>query len=426
MVLRFLGREAAPLCIVLLVLTIELSYVAHSSWLSFFLYNGDSLTLPLFRESIARHEQLVPALSTQLLIFPEAVIYVFCSAVTTSIRSSLVLNAYVNLILIYAGVRGVAALVVKNSGRRALAAAVYGGSLIGLMLLERQTATHNLQFATLNLLTTYYYGVILGGLVVLAATLGQVSPDTLGRRRVGWTCLSIGMSTLTYFSDPLFLLWVTVPIALSVMLLAALRRIRLRQAAVVVGGQAVSLIVGSMLRMPFKNDIGSSATSYVDFSHLPIALKAFGATVGRMWELPSERIELIAVVAALALALFQFIDLCRRPGYRNETRSATTLLVVTFSLCAPLTDVLGVLISGNCASRYFIPVFVFSLLSLIPVVERLPKVNWHRVPRATGALTALSGTRNRWGYRASPRTTPQFQPVRRHRVASTVRLAESR
>jgi len=392
------------------MLTLELSYIAHSSWLTFFLYDGDALTLPLFRESIARHEQLVPALSTQLLVFPEGGIYAFCSALTTSIRSSLVLNAYVNILLLYAAVRALAPAVVRQAGRRGPAAAVFCTSLIGLMLLERQTPGHNLQFATLNLLTTYYFGVILGGLIVLVATLGHLRAGTMSTRRpVGWVALAVAISTLTYFSDPLFLLWVTVPLSLSVLVLAILRRIPWQKAAVIFGGQVCSLIFGTALRRPFKDDVGSSASSYVDFGRLGAALRTFGGMVGRMWTLPSERIELIVLGIVLAVALYQFVDLWRRPEGSCGGQPGAAFLVVTFSLIAPFTDLLGVLASGNSTSRYFIPVFVFSLLALIPLLGRVPDLRWHGVPSFTGA--AVAGVALLGIVTIAPRLEPLLSPA---------------
>ena len=212
----------------LLLLTIELVHVADSSWMSLFLYNGDSLTLPLFREAIAQHQPWIPIVSTQLLIFPEGVIYAVCSAVTSSIRASLVLNAYANLLLIYAATRLLASGVVARPSRRGCATAAVCSCLIGLMLLEVQIDGANLQFATLLLLTTYYYGLVLGGIVVLGTTVRWIDAGPARRGAWRWVAVVTAVSTLTYFSDPPFLLWVTTPLVLTALGLGLLRRLSLQ------------------------------------------------------------------------------------------------------------------------------------------------------------------------------------------------------
>jgi hypothetical protein len=386
------AREAIPLCIVLLLLTIELRHIAHSSWLSVFLYNGDSLTLPVLREALARHEPFVPILSTQLLIFPEGMIYALCSAITTSIRASLVLNAYVNIVLLYAAARGLATVVVPQAARRRTAAAAFCVILMGLMLLESGTDSPNQQFVTLCLLTTFYYGVILCGMVVLVATVRQVghgSSPTSGRS--GWTYLAIGISTLAYFSNPLFLLQVTAPLILTVLLLALLRRIHPRQAGVVIGCQAVSLAAGTALREPFKGYIGASATSYLKFGELSAALGIFRQMMKEAWSLPSDRIEVIVVGAILIVGALQFVDLLREQKFSDRDQPGNALLVVTFSIIAPVIDLLGVLASGNSTSRYFVPVFVFSLLSLIPLAAQGPGLSsWRRVRTSTSVVATAT------------------------------------
>ncbi len=115
----------APISIVILLVTLELRHIAHTNWLTFFLYTGDALTLPLFRESLAQHQVWEPVVSSQLLLFPEAVLYALCSVVTSSVRASLVANAYLNVLLLYAGARFITPLVVPSAARRGAAAAVF-------------------------------------------------------------------------------------------------------------------------------------------------------------------------------------------------------------------------------------------------------------------------------------------------------------
>ncbi len=364
--------ELAPLCVILLVVTIELHHIAHTSWLGLFLYSGDSLTLPLFRESLAQHQTWSPLVSTQLLIFPEGVIYALCSAITSSVRSSLVANAYANMLLVYAGVRMITPAIVARPGRRGAATALFCLCLVGFMLLEVQVQGANLQFATLNLLTTYYFGLVLGGLVVIGATVRQLRPGTRRIDHWGWALLVVAISTLTYGSDPLFLLWVTTPIVVTVIVVGLLRRARFREISVVIGCQVVSIAAGTALRRPFENAIGTSASSYVHLGELRSAIDSFTSMVSEMWSHPSERVELVVLGLILAIVVAQFVQLCRHPLRSPDMATRDLFVVVTFALVSPVVVIVGTLISGNSTSRYFIPVFVFPLLGLLPLVNYLP------------------------------------------------------
>ena len=382
--------------VTILLVTLELQHVASTNWLGFFLYTSDGLTLPLLRESLAQHQLWQPIMSTQLLVFPEAALYAVCAAVTTSIRASLVMNAYLNVLLLYGAARMLAAAVVPRVGRRGLASCVFTGCLVLFMLLEVQPSGGQLQFATLTLLTTYYYGLLLGGVVLVGCTVRQLRPSAQRFGNRPWALLAVVTSTLTYASDPLFALWVTTPIVLTIGLLVALRRVTTRSAAAVLGCQVASLAAGSVLRIPFAHVIGSSASSYVKFNQIGRALTQFGAMVTGAWSYPSERLEFVVLLGVVAVAAIQFAQLLRWPADNVTESVSTALFVVTFALVAPLVDIFGVLASGNSTNRYFIPAVVFPLLALISVVGRFRRpskvaVADYRTGLAVGGV-ALVGT----------------------------------
>ncbi len=268
---RLAAQEILPLTLVLLVLTMELVHVAHSSWLSLFLYNGDSLTLPLFREAIAQHQPWLPIVSTQLLIFPEGVIYAVCSAVTSSIRASLVLNAYANLLLIYAATRLLASGVVA----RPYASRVCDGC--GVRQPDRADAARGPDCRSQPPIR---HAASSHDLLLRARPRRHRRPRRDGRQiHAGdaspqawrWVAIAAAVSTLTYFSNPLFLLWVSTPLVVTALGLGLLHRLPLRQVAMIAGCQATSLLAGTLLRRPFASAIGSSASSYVKFGRLGAA-----------------------------------------------------------------------------------------------------------------------------------------------------------
>jgi hypothetical protein len=160
----------------------------------------------------------------------------------------------------------------------------------------------------------------------------------------------------------------------TVLLLVVLRRAPIRGVVLVIGCQVVSLALGTALRRPFAHIIGSSASSYIKWNEIGAALSSFGVMVHAMWSHPSERIELAVIVALTAIAVTQFVLLMQRPRHSTDAPSGAALVVVTFAVLAPVIDVVGVLTSGNSTNRYFLPVVMFPLLALVPLVDHVPSM----------------------------------------------------
>jgi hypothetical protein len=51
--------EMLPVVVVIFASFIELAHIAQTSWLKAYLYNGDSLTLPLIRQSLAHKDSIL-------------------------------------------------------------------------------------------------------------------------------------------------------------------------------------------------------------------------------------------------------------------------------------------------------------------------------------------------------------------------------
>ena len=210
-------------------LTVEVRFLAHSSWRPVVLYDGDSLTFPLLWAALAHGEPLHPVMSTQLLFFPEGVIYALARVATTSIRASLVAVAYLNIILFYLGLRALAAVVVDGpAARRRLAAVVPTLLLIAEMLLERVMGVNHTTIATPFLFDSWYAGVILVGIGALAFAAYQIrGAATLSwRRQLTAAVLATGVLTATTISDPLFLVQIILPFLLVAAVLGILGRLR--------------------------------------------------------------------------------------------------------------------------------------------------------------------------------------------------------
>src|SRR5688500_16305644 len=91
-----------PILPVTLLAVAGLIHIGISSeWRDIYLYSGDSTTLAAFIKSIQSGETLNWIFSSQIFLFPEAILYGISFLLTQSIHGSLVLNAIINVLLAY-------------------------------------------------------------------------------------------------------------------------------------------------------------------------------------------------------------------------------------------------------------------------------------------------------------------------------------
>ncbi|WKK71832.1 hypothetical protein Q0F99_01225 [Rathayibacter oskolensis] len=197
-----LARESAGLLLVLAATLLVLWRLSSTPWWTYLLSEGDSLALPLLVQSVQRGEPMQWVMTSQLLLFPELPLYLVSLALAGGgSAASLVVSAFVNVAVLYLALRWLAASVLagQRPARRVAAAVVATGLVLVLVATEGRGMINNGAFASGILFTTYYSGVVLAGLVVLAllaqATAGfdparTPRPRTLvlssrGRRRVG-------------------------------------------------------------------------------------------------------------------------------------------------------------------------------------------------------------------------------------------------
>src|SRR5579884_2939546 len=170
----FWCKELGIAVLVLLATTLEIRHINRTDWHDVFLYNGDSLTFPMLRESLLRHEHFQWIFSSQLLIFPEAPIY-FVSSLLGSIRSSLIINAYINVLLLYLLFRWLAQTLGVSIMRQRIVSACSVLVFLLIALTEQRAVLssnyNGLGIATFYLFNTYYYGIILISLSVLLLSL---------------------------------------------------------------------------------------------------------------------------------------------------------------------------------------------------------------------------------------------------------------
>lgn len=364
-----MGRFATG-AVFLLLACMAMVHLALTPWAQLFLYNGDSITLALLVRSVLSGEPFHWVLSSQLFIFPEGPIYFVSQLIVGNPKYALFLNAFLNLVVLFFGYRTVGRVFLEpgKANRFAL-----GGLLlvVFLMLCETRLAVNQGSIATLILFNTYYCGVIFTALFLLAL-YGKVA-IALERDTRTWVfgAVAIVLTALTYLSDPLIFLQFSAPFIAVVLVLWILGRLGGFLALFFTATQFVGVLSGGVLRGLFKKYIGASVDSYLHFDRLNLALNDLWMSVQTVRISRLSVIEylviflVLASVAVLALYLLNY----RRARFFAGSRKVTgfLLLVLLFTVVAPIVIAVGVLATGSFYTRYLLPVIFFTPLGFLPI-----------------------------------------------------------
>lgn len=378
------GRlEAVGLAV---ALTMALAAVAHlavtdRAWVLF--SDADSVLPALIHASIAAGERQDWALSS-VLFAPEYALYWLLALLGLGVRGTLAANGVVNLVLLYGALRALAALARPAAGRGAqVAGALLGAAVFdGLTLLDSSAAWDSLELPSLLATTTYYSATVLATVV----TVGLVA--ALLARRQHRVPLEIGLLALTAVStwtNPLFLAWAVLPLALVAALLTAVRSVPLHIAARPLGVLAAGVVVGLAARAPFAALLARDPAAY---AHPAAALPALGYTLRLLVERCATGAGIASLLTALALQSAAAVLAVRRA---RAGRTATAA-VAAFGVVAPVAAVLGTIVLGAPASRYLQPVFFAPVLvlPLLTLPSRLPRPLDGRAARVTATAACAA------------------------------------
>jgi hypothetical protein len=384
------GGEALLVLVVALAFTVELHHLADSDWGRVLLYNSDSLTFPLLWKSLAAGQAFRPVLSSQLLAFPEGLLYVVAQVVAGSYRGAIVLDTYLMMLTCYAGLRAVAAAVVPGSVARRRAAAVTASlALIVTMLLERAPHINTTSVITPLVFSTYYGGVIIIGLFAIAWTARELRRPTV--HPVSLVVVTVVVAATT-ISDPLYVIQVGVPFVVVLGAAVLLGLTPLRRAAWLVAPQAAGVALYEATRPLLRALIGSGTGRYVRFSRMGLARHRVDAELHAVLlnRGTAAKAEVALVVVAWVLGVATAVALTRRARREADTWTAAAAVVALFAVVASLLTAPLVVLTGNYYSRYFLPVVAYPFLAVLPAFAlRWPAPRLHAVP-ASGARAVLS------------------------------------
>lgn len=378
-----LAVEVWPLLIVIGLVALALRQMAAGDWKDVLLYNGDSIVLPLLSQSFERGEPFHWTFSTQTFLFPEYPLFWLCTLVAGSFRAALILNAVVNVLLLYTLLRLIVRYIAPARRGRQIAFTTLAMVVFLTCVLSEPAA--NLippgivdygSIATLFLLTTYYYGVILVGLATILVLLWFTNGMTYrlwGRRRLAlYAGALIVPGTLTMYSNPLYLLQVVLPLGATLLLLMLAGRMPPRWFIAALAPLVVTTSLGGALRILFSQYLSSDFRNYVGpsqaiqaFERLLITLSHWLATPTGIGKMVLLLVPIVGLVAYSVALVWRVVRLRRRglpPLVRIDTIDA---LLVLFVSTSAVSLVLGHIVTGQLLTRYLVPLFIFPLLGVL-------------------------------------------------------------
>jgi hypothetical protein len=353
---------------------IALARISMTHWAPLLFENADSIVLPLLEKSLREGAPAEFVMSSQLFLFPEVPIYLLATLFTDSPRMALALNAILNVVLMYGSFRIIAGLLAHRARHRFLEitiALVATTVFIVIVLLEPGANVNLSGLATPLLTSTYYYGVILSGLIVVALTLwvsGSFGHHSWRARRTYIYAAAITVvSGLTTMSNPLFIMQAFAPLAAAALVLLIANLLTWRQFFVIVGWNLFGVVVGFFSRLAVPDLLPGSLAKYVVIDQIPTSIHLLGASVREMLasEAGTLRLIILLSVQVLTLALFAWSIWAKaRPALAARITTAN-FFVISFASISSISLLIGMVATGSITTRYLEPLTVFPLLTIL-------------------------------------------------------------
>jgi len=344
--------------------------------------DADSLVVVLVQRSLAVGQPQDWAMSP-VLFLPEIGLYLALSLLGLTTRETLVLNAVVNLVALYAAIRLVAGSR-KNHGRPVLTALAAFTTFCGLALLDGGPGRSGFQLASLVTTTTYYAATVIAGVVAIG--LVRRAFDRPARvRRHAWPLGAV--VTVSTLSNPLFAAWVTVPALVALGIVVLLKAGAARTTTALAAALLTGTALGYLARTPLARFVVADPDNYLRPNRWAASLEYYAgqlATTPRsLTGALSLEITVACFVVCAAVALVAL--------HRGLTGAAVVGLV---GVVSPLATLVGAAAMGTEADRYLQPWVFLPVLAIVVADDFLWPPPWQRDIRF-GTVTAglfLMGT----------------------------------
>jgi len=400
-ILRQASAELAALLVPVAASFIELAHIATTGWRAVYLYAGDSLTLPIIRQSLDRKEAIQWVFSSQLNLFPEGILYAIASIFTRSISTSLAINSVINIALFYIVIRLIMSVSTTITRmRQRLYSIACTLIVIGYMLLETYGSRINQTQATYFLFNTYYDGLVIIGLFVLYILLRQIrSRQSLwSKTNIALTLFALLLPALTIASDPLYAMQFTAPCVVVLAIFYCCRYASRRRLLFLAVVQALAFDIGMSGRFFLRSFIGEALqgheieTSLGVFDHI---LAPFSTIAPLNPSITLYMRILINIVIYFLIVFYVLIQMNRKLKDKHAKLQPLSLFVLCFIAVEPL--VLGVLLTAmnGLQDRYLITPILLPPIGLVLIVAAIEsrRVQWwiERSILLVAALAVLLG-----------------------------------
>jgi len=374
--LESLLLEAWPVVVVAFAVLIALANTVGTSWAGILFDNADSIVLPLMRESLDRGEPQQWVFSSQAFLFPEGLLYAFSSLFSSSIRMTLAINAVLNVVVLYGAFRVIAYLLAHRSRHRFVEIFIALTSALGfvlLVLLERNGNVNLSGLATPYLATTYYYGVVLSGLVTIALILWvtrSFGPMAWGRMRMAiFASVLVAVAALTTFSNPLYLVQVFAPISVVLLILLFFARVTWRRASYLGAVLVVGVLLGMLFRAVFSSLFPAVLKQYVSLDSIPSSIRQVHLTLNEMLSSGQGELRflLIGFLLLVSVIIFAFASFAQARPNLSPRVSTEEIFIAGFVLVSSVSLTVGMVVTGSITTRYLEPLTIFPLLTLMSV-----------------------------------------------------------
>lgn len=387
------GVTIATAILVLGLSLLATGHLIQSNWQELFLFNGDSLTLALYAQSLFSGEVRDWTFSSQIFFFPEILIYLICYALAPTLESSFIFNAVINFCLCVFLLYKIAAAAGANRSTRTGFSLIASALLFFYIALEQRAEVNVTALVTLVLFNTYYFGSILSALLIAWVTC-RVLSDSRGQHRISY--LVIGLcAAATYFSNPMFLLQGAIPFVLAIVGIRLLKLIEKSDAGGLVVAIIFGVVLGQLLRMIFSDHVGKSVGKYIHLRSFMDGLQGVGSNLVKVSASPLSTFEYTVIAVLLLVAVIvtsRYVISTMRDRTERPSTSPALAFITLFSTGAAVVTLLGTIISGNYLMRYFLPIAIFPIFVFLIIPLQASTRSWvqSKVYFSVAALSSLA------------------------------------
>ena len=352
--------EAAAALLALAAALIGLAAVAASPRSVFLFFDANSVALELVHRSIATGGPQNWTMSAALFFFPEIPVYEAVRLVSATPQQAIIANAIVYLVAVYVLLRVVAGLLWRGS-RGTVSALVAFLALCLALVYESSSSRDSLELVSNLLFGGYYNGTTLAmfGSMALVVRVLQTT------RRNWVPALGLGLlGALATASNPLYVLWVSMPLAIAVAIVMLTRRARLRE-LVPLAAAMLGPGLGMLARIPLDRYISAPTDRYIHPDGVSDAAEFYANQLRQL--IGAGQLGELLVLLFLCACSISGLVLCVRG--RLSTPASLVALFAVVSL--PLAFAINIAL-GTQTVRYLQPMYFGQALAVVVFIGWAP------------------------------------------------------